>query len=72
MKLRFGNGNEEEYPPYIDAIDFAEAATWDEETRDGVLENLRDMQEIAGPDSRVSGYCREAEQVINQWQLGKN
>jgi hypothetical protein len=73
MKLHFGSGKEEDYSqPFVDAMDFAEAALWDDETNEKVIENLRDLEEISGEGTQVAGYCQEAEQVINQWRLGKN
>jgi len=73
MKLRLGNGKEEDYSqPFVDAIDFAEAALWDEEQTSDVIENLRDLEEISGEGTRVTRYCQEAEQIINRWRLGNN
>jgi hypothetical protein len=73
MKLRFWNNEDEDYSqPYVDATDFAEAALWDESESVDVIENLRELEEISGEGTRVTGYCREAEQIINQWRLGKN
>jgi hypothetical protein len=73
MKLKFGSGKEEDYSqPYVDAMDFAEAALWDEETNQDVLDNLDALEEVAGEGTQVAGYSKEAKEIINHWRLGKN